>query len=43
MLGQNSNTNIPDNVKVISMLMSGNESKEENSSDEASQKEESGR
>jgi hypothetical protein len=42
MLGQNSNTNIPDNVKgLLSMLMSGNESKEENSSDEASQKEES--
>lgn len=42
MLGQNSNTNIPDNVKgLLSMLMSGNESKEENASDEASQKEES--
>ena len=39
MLGQNSNANIPDNVKgLLNMLMTSNSSKDENSSDDASQK-----
>lgn len=39
MFGQNSNTNIPDNVKgLLSMLMSNNSSKEEDSSEEPTQK-----
>ena len=38
MLGQNSNANIPDNVKgLLSMLMSGNSTKEENTSQDTSQ------
>jgi hypothetical protein len=38
MLGQNSNANIPDNVKgLLNMLMSGNDSKEEKASGDASQ------
>ena len=36
MLGQNSNPNIPDNVKgILSMLMSNNSSKEEDASDDS--------
>ena len=39
MLGQNSNPNIPDNVKgLLSMLMSNNNTKEEDSSENPSQR-----
>lgn len=42
MLGQNSNSNIPDNVKgLLNMLMSPGESKAESSSDDSSHKTES--
>ncbi len=39
MLGQNSNTNIPDNVKgLLNMLMSNNSTKEESPSDDTEQR-----